>query len=84
MANLAQFQAPTLVLFFDCPRDLAEGRVVNRMQGREGDNLETFKKRYDEFQELNPPLLERYEKQGKLITVSHQPVIPCAMPQASA
>ncbi|TFA99676.1 Uridylate kinase [Trichoderma ghanense] len=64
-----EFQAPTLVLFFDCPRDLAEGRVVNRKQGREGDNLETFKKRYDEFQELNPPLLERYEKQGKLITV---------------
>ncbi|PTB71160.1 P-loop containing nucleoside triphosphate hydrolase protein [Trichoderma longibrachiatum ATCC 18648] len=65
------FQAPTLVLFFDCPRHLAEGRVINRKQGREGDNLETFKKRYNEFQKLNPPLLERFEKQGKLITVSH-------------
>ncbi|KAH0494771.1 hypothetical protein TgHK011_008360 [Trichoderma gracile] len=64
-----EFQAPLLVLFFDCPRDLAEGRVVNRKQGREGDNLETFKKRYDEFQNLNPPLLERFEKQGKLITI---------------
>ncbi|KAL6874834.1 P-loop containing nucleoside triphosphate hydrolase protein [Trichoderma novae-zelandiae] len=64
-----EFQAPTLVLFFDCPRHLSEGRVIHRRQGREGDNLETFKKRYDEFQDLNPPLLQRYEKQGKLITV---------------
>ncbi|ETS01023.1 P-loop containing nucleoside triphosphate hydrolase protein, partial [Trichoderma reesei RUT C-30] len=64
-----EFQAPLLVLFFDCPRALAEGRVINRKQGREGDNIETFKKRYDEFQNLNPPLLERFEEQGKLITI---------------
>ncbi|PTB61998.1 P-loop containing nucleoside triphosphate hydrolase protein [Trichoderma citrinoviride] len=74
-----EFQVPTLVLFFDCPRVLAEGRVINRKQGREGDDIETFKKRYDEFQDLNPPLLERYEKQGKLLTVSHHSITPRAI-----
>ncbi|KAL7952016.1 P-loop containing nucleoside triphosphate hydrolase protein [Trichoderma barbatum] len=62
-----QFQHPALALFFDCPRELAEARVVNRKQGRAGDNAEVFNKRYDEFQELNPPLLARYEEAGKLI-----------------
>ncbi|KAL7792552.1 adenylate kinase domain-containing protein [Trichoderma ceciliae] len=64
-----KFQQPVLVLFFDCPRELAEPRVVNRKQGREGDNAETFRKRYNEFLELNPPLLHRYEESGKLVTI---------------
>ncbi|KAM0254373.1 hypothetical protein ACHAQJ_006842 [Trichoderma viride] len=64
-----EFQLPVFVLFFDCPRDLAEKRVVDRKQGREGDNIETFRKRHDEFLELNPPLLHHYEETGNLITV---------------
>lgn len=67
-----QFQLPVLVLFFDCPKDLAEKRVINRKQGREGDNVETFRKRHDEFLELNPPLVRHYEQMGKLITVSNR------------
>ncbi|KAH8128851.1 adenylate kinase-domain-containing protein [Trichoderma asperelloides] len=63
-----RFQLPVLVLFFDCPKDLAEKRVINRKQGREGDNVETFRKRHDEFLELNPPLVRHYEQMGKLIT----------------
>ncbi|OPB41743.1 P-loop containing nucleoside triphosphate hydrolase protein [Trichoderma guizhouense] len=65
-----QFQHPTVVLFFDCPGEMAEARVLQRKQGREGDNVETFRKRYAEFQELNPSLLAYYEQTGKLITVS--------------
>lgn len=61
-----------LVLFFDCHKDLVERRVVNRKQGREGDNLETFRKRYAEFLELNPPLVHRYEQMGKLVTVRNK------------
>ncbi|UKZ50353.1 hypothetical protein TrVGV298_004611 [Trichoderma virens] len=64
-----QFQHPAVVLFFDCPRKQAEIRVLNRKQGREGDNAETFGKRYDEFQELNPSLLAHYGEAGKLITI---------------
>lgn len=59
-----------LVLFFGCPKALVEQRVINRKQGREGDNLETFRKRYDEFMELNPPLVHRYGQMGKLVIVS--------------
>ncbi|KKP03547.1 uridylate kinase [Trichoderma harzianum] len=64
-----QFQHPTVVLFFDCPKENAEARVLQRKQGREGDNAETFRKRYAEFQELNPSLLAYYEQAGKLITI---------------
>ncbi|KAL7955796.1 P-loop containing nucleoside triphosphate hydrolase protein [Trichoderma compactum] len=64
-----QFQHPTAVLFFDCPREKAQIRVLHRKQGREGDNIETFRKRYAEFQELNPSLLAYYEQSGKLITI---------------
>ncbi|KAL6890423.1 adenylate kinase domain-containing protein [Trichoderma evansii] len=64
-----EFQLPTLVLFFNCPKNLAENRVVNRNHGREGDNIETFRKRYAEFMKLNPPLVHHYEQMGKLITV---------------
>lgn len=59
-----------LVLFFGCPKALVEQRVINRKQGREGDNLETFRKRYDEFMELNPRLVHRYSQMGKLVIVS--------------
>lgn len=58
-----------LVLFFDCSKDLAEKRVINRKQGRQGDNLETFRKRYAEFMELNPPLVHHYGQMGKLVMV---------------
>ncbi|PON23008.1 cytidylate kinase [Trichoderma gamsii] len=65
-----EFQIPVLVLFFDCPKDLVEKRVINRKQGREGDNLETFRKRYAEFLELNPPLVHHYGQMEKLVTVN--------------
>ncbi|KAL6803636.1 P-loop containing nucleoside triphosphate hydrolase protein [Trichoderma sp. SZMC 28012] len=64
-----EFQHPTVVLFFDCPGEMAEARVLQRKQGREGDNAETFRKRYAEFQELNPSLFAYYEQAGKLITI---------------
>ncbi|KAF2453459.1 adenylate kinase-domain-containing protein, partial [Lineolata rhizophorae] len=58
------------VLFFDCPEGLAEDRVVQRLAGREGDNLETFRKRFEEFSKLNPPILEYYKSKDKLVVVS--------------
>jgi len=63
------FGLPHLVIFFDCAEILAEKRVVRRMVGRDGDNHETFKRRYKEFVKLNPPVLEYYEDKGKLIKV---------------
>jgi len=62
------FQRPLLTLFFNCPEELAEERVICRREDRDGDNRETFRKRYAEFLVLNPPLLHHYGKSGGLIT----------------
>jgi UMP-CMP kinase len=35
-----------LVLFFDCPEDVLEKRLLSRNQGRVDDNIETIKKRF--------------------------------------
>jgi UMP-CMP kinase len=61
---LTQFENPHLVLFFACPRDLARQRVVTRLEGREGDNEATFRRRFAEFIELNPPILDYYGPQS--------------------
>jgi len=65
----AEFGSPELVLFFDCPKEIAEERVIARRVGRPGDDRETFRKRYKEFMELNPPILKHYDAQGRLIRI---------------
>lgn len=37
---------PDLVLFFDCPEDVMEKRLLGRNQGRSDDNIETIRKRF--------------------------------------
>ncbi|RSL83733.1 hypothetical protein CDV31_016797 [Fusarium ambrosium] len=59
-----------LVLFFDCPRNLAEERVVTRQAGRDGDDMDTFRRRYGEFLQLNPPVLAHYAAGGRLVIVN--------------
>jgi UMP-CMP kinase len=60
-APLAQLEwdAPSMVLFFDCPRALAEARFLERRRS-EDDSVEVFRGRYDEFERLNGPILEFY------------------------
>lgn len=50
---------PEMVLFFDCPRGLAEARFIERRRA-EDDSAEVFRGRYDEFERLNKPILEFY------------------------
>ena len=62
-----------LVLFFQCPRELAKERVVNRRAGGENDNSEVFDKRYKEYIDENPAILDYYGSargKDKLIEVS--------------
>jgi UMP-CMP kinase len=64
---------PRLVLFFQCPQELAKGRVLVRKDGRAGDNSEVFDKRYKEYLTNNPAILDYYGStrgNGKLIEVS--------------
>ena len=72
---MSQFGPARLVLFFQCPRDLAKERVVNRKQGRQGDNTKVFDKRYKEYLELNPAVLDYYGStrgKGILVEVSRR------------
>ncbi|KAM0694650.1 hypothetical protein Q7P36_005006 [Cladosporium allicinum] len=50
---------PSMVLFFDCPRALAEVRFLERRRA-EDDSVEVFRGRYDEFELLNEPILKFY------------------------
>lgn len=57
------------MLLFDCPEETAEGRVLTRRVGREGDTCEVFRRRYKEFTELNPGVLRYYRDKGLLVKV---------------
>ncbi len=37
---------PQFVLFFDCPEEVMEKRLLGRNQGRTDDNIETIRKRF--------------------------------------
>jgi len=58
LAN-ARWGMPRNVLFFDCPRELAEARFLNRKRSSD-DSAEVFQKRYDEFERLNGEIMEMY------------------------
>ncbi|XP_045828700.1 UMP-CMP kinase-like [Trifolium pratense] len=57
---------PDFVLFFDCPEEEMVKRVLSRNQGRIDDNIDTIKKRLKVFEALNLPVVDHYERRGKL------------------
>ncbi|CAL9245676.1 unnamed protein product [Arabidopsis halleri] len=63
--NVANIE-PAFVLFFDCPEEELERRIMSRNQGREDDNIETIKKRFKVFVESTLPIISYYESKGKL------------------
>lgn len=56
------------ILFFDCPEDLMLERLINRgkTSGRADDNEESIKKRFKTFVETSMPVVEYFEKAGKV------------------
>ncbi|KAJ3500839.1 hypothetical protein NM208_g17060 [Fusarium decemcellulare] len=64
-----------LVLFFDCPEAVMEERLLQRGQtsGRSDDNAESIRKRFRTFIETSMPVVDEYEKQGKVIKVDATP-----------
>jgi adenylate kinase family enzyme len=66
-----QIGNPTLVLFFHCPEEEAERRFLSRkLTGRESDDTQLFKKRYQEFSKQNRSILDYYRTRGILIEAS--------------
>ncbi|KAI8915632.1 hypothetical protein EDD86DRAFT_196494 [Gorgonomyces haynaldii] len=59
-------------LFFDCPEEEMLKRLLKRGEtsGRVDDNIESIKKRFQTFRETSYPVIEYYEKLGKVHTVS--------------
>ncbi|GLT31566.1 hypothetical protein SLA2020_062950 [Shorea laevis] len=69
--NRAAFEAvtkiePAFVLFFNCPEEEMERRLLNRNQGRDDDNIETIRKRFKVFLESSLPVIEYYKAKEKV------------------
>ncbi|KAL4585992.1 hypothetical protein LXL04_010621 [Taraxacum kok-saghyz] len=69
--NRAAFESvtgitPEFVLFFDCPQEEMEKRLLGRNQGREDDNIETIRKRFKVFLESSLPVIEYYNSKEKV------------------
>jgi UMP-CMP kinase len=60
-----------LVLFYDCPEDVMESRLLERgkTSGRSDDNAESIRKRFRTFIETSMPVVDYYEKETKVIKV---------------
>lgn len=58
-------------LFFDCPEDVMEERLLNRgkTSGRSDDNAESIKKRFKTFVETSMPVVEYFEGEGRVVKV---------------
>ncbi|KAF7725870.1 bifunctional uridylate/adenylate kinase [Apophysomyces ossiformis] len=61
-----------MVLYFECPEEIMLKRLLKRGEssGRVDDNIESIKKRFRVFKETSFPVIEAFEKQNKVHTVS--------------
>ncbi|GJN01132.1 hypothetical protein PR202_ga18371 [Eleusine coracana subsp. coracana] len=57
---------PEFILFIDCPKEELERRILSRNQERDDDNIDTIRRRFEVFQEATLPVVQYYEKRGKL------------------
>ncbi|XP_057511935.1 UMP-CMP kinase 3-like [Actinidia eriantha] len=69
--NRAAFESvtgiePEFVLFFECPEEEMERRLLSRNQGREDDNIDTVRKRFKVYMESSLPVIEYYIAKGKV------------------
>ena len=61
---------PKFILFFDCPEEIMERRLLGRNEGRTDDNIETIRKRFKVFIESSMPVVQYYEKLNKVARIS--------------
>lgn len=65
------------VLYFECPEEVMLKRLLKRGEtsGRSDDNIESIKKRFRTFVETSMPVVEYFDKSGKVYKIScEQPV----------
>ncbi|KAK3329024.1 adenylate kinase-domain-containing protein, partial [Apodospora peruviana] len=63
------------VLFFDCPEDEMSRRLLERgkTSGRSDDNAESIRKRFRTFVDTSMPVVDYYEKEGRVVKVDATP-----------
>ena len=59
-------------LFFDCPEDEMQKRLLDRgkTSGRSDDNEESIKKRFRTFVDTSMPVVDYFEKEGRVEKIS--------------
>jgi UMP-CMP kinase len=62
-------------LFFDCPEETMRKRLLRRGEtsGRADDNEESIKKRFRTFVETSMPVVQHFEKEGRVVKVDATP-----------
>jgi UMP-CMP kinase len=62
-------------LFFDCPEDMMEKRLLNRgkTSGRADDNEESIRKRFKTFVETSMPVVDHFESEGRVVKIDATP-----------
>jgi adenylate kinase family enzyme len=59
-----------IVVFCDCPEKIVKERYLTRkLPGRLEDDEALFDRRYKEYKELNPEVVEYFRREGKLLEV---------------
>ena len=63
-------------LYLNCSFDEMEKRLLSRgtTSGRNDDNLAVIKKRFNTYKDQTTPIIELFEKEGKLKEVNSQQV----------
>jgi len=58
-----------IMLFFECPMEEQEKRILKRAKysGRNDDNLESLKKRFVTYKEETMPIIQTFTDAGKCI-----------------
>ncbi|GAA5936546.1 bifunctional uridylate/adenylate kinase [Sporobolomyces koalae] len=67
----------SLVLFLVCPESILQERLLERgkTSGRDDDNAESIKKRFQTFINTSMPVVDYYRKQGKVVDIDSSKTI---------
>lgn len=67
----------SLVLFLVCPENILQQRLLERgkTSGRDDDNAESIKKRFQTFINTSMPVVDYYRKQGKVVDIDSSKTI---------
>lgn len=63
---MGEYADVRFLLFLECPEEVMQQRLLGRNEGRTDDNLESIKKRFKTYETETMPIVQIFEKQGKV------------------